>query len=60
MNGGADILGYDLWRDDGRSGDFTRLFETSTILASVYTDISIEPSLDYRYIYRARNFNGWG
>ena len=53
-------MGYDLWRDDGRSGDFTSLFSTNTIMAVQFTDLQVETSLVYRYKYRARNFNGWG
>lgn len=32
-NGGSTILGYDLWRDDGRSGDFESLIFTDTTIA---------------------------
>jgi hypothetical protein len=58
-NGGSEVLGYDLWRDDGRSGDFTKLFFTETIIAESYTDLQVETSLIYRYKYRARNINGY-
>lgn len=60
MNGGAEINGYDLWRDDGESGDFTRLFEIDTVIASSFTDITVGKSTTYRYMFRARNSNGWG
>lgn len=60
QNGGAEILSYDLWRDDGHSGDFERLFFTDRIIASAYTDLQVEPSLIYRYKYRCLNQNGWG
>jgi hypothetical protein len=59
-NGGATIDGYDLWRDDGASGDFTRLFMQDTVIASSFTDISVKESITYRYKYRAHNANGWG
>jgi hypothetical protein len=42
------------------SGDFVPLFFTDTIMANSYTDRSVVKSLIYRYIYRARNINGWG
>lgn len=60
QNGGSQILGYDLWRDDGDSGDFTSLFFTDTTIASSFTDLQVEMSLVYRYKYRCRNINGWG
>lgn len=60
MNGGAEINGYDLWRDDGDSGDYIRLFEINTVIASSFTDIAVHKSITYRYIYRAKNSNGWG
>jgi hypothetical protein len=40
-NGGSDILGYDLWRDDGNSGDFTRLYRSDYILALSYVDMDV-------------------
>jgi hypothetical protein len=49
-----------LWRDDGLDGDYMNLFYTNTIMALTYTDYNVEQSLKYRYIYRARNINGWG
>jgi len=36
------------------------LFFTDTILGTSYTDNNVEKSQKYRYIYRARNVNGWG
>jgi hypothetical protein len=60
QNGGAPILGYDLWRDDGASGDFESLFFTDTTIAASFTDLQVETSLVYRYMYRCRNLNGWG
>ena len=60
MSGGSPVLGYELWRDDGDDGDFINLFFTDTILGTSYTDNNVEKSQQYRYIYRARNVNGWG
>jgi hypothetical protein len=60
QNGGSEILGYDLWRDDGDEGDFIGLLFTNTIMALSLTDRTPETSLVYRYKYRARNINGWG
>jgi hypothetical protein len=59
-NGGSEILGYDLWRDDGDEGDFVGLLFTDTIMALSFTDRTPITSLVYRYKYRARNINGWG
>ena len=39
-NGGSTVLGYDLWRDDGHSGDFESLFFSDSIIASSFTDLS--------------------
>lgn len=58
--GGSDILGYDLWRDDGNNGDFYDMFESENILGLSYTDIDVVPGNTYRYKYRARNANGYG
>jgi hypothetical protein len=48
-----------MWRDDGRSGDFTQLFASSTVISTSYTDLQVETSLQYRYKYRVRNINGY-
>ena len=58
--GGSPILGYDLWRDDGQNGDYSQLYATESILSLSYVDTDVEPSKLYRYIYRARNINGYG
>ena len=58
--GGSDILGYDLWRDDGADGDFKSLYHTDSILGLSYVDYDVETALLYRYTYRARNINGYG
>jgi hypothetical protein len=59
-NGGSTILSYDLWRDDGDSGDYVSLFFTDRIIATSFTDLQVETSLVYRYKYRCLNVNGWG
>lgn len=33
---------------------------TETVIATSYTDLTPETSLVYKYVYRARNQNGWG
>ena len=58
--GGSDILGYDLWRDDGADGDFQSLYHTDSILGLSYVDYDVKTALLYRYKYRARNVNGYG
>lgn len=57
--GGSDILGYDLWRDDGAEGDFKALYKINNILALSYVDFDVKPGRLYRYKYRARNVNGY-
>lgn len=59
-NGGSQILGYELWRDDGNDGDFVNLFFADTILGTSFTDNNVVKAEKYRYKYRARNINGWG
>ena len=59
-NGGSDILGYDLWRDDGNNGDFNRIYTVDNVLANTYIDYNVQKGKTYRYKYRARNINGWG
>lgn len=58
-NGGSDILGYDLWRDDGQNGDFTSLYSTNNVLATSFIDYNVDKGYTYRYQYRARNINGY-
>jgi hypothetical protein len=64
LNGGSSILSYDLWRDDGKGGDFYSLYgtraTTEQILILEYTDYNVSKGVSYRYKYRARNINGWG
>ena len=64
LNGGSTILGYDLWRDDGAGGDLASLYGTAAAfqsnLALTFTDFDVVKGTTYRYMYRARNVNGWG
>ncbi len=41
QNGGSPILGYELWRDDGHSGDFVNLYYTDTNMALGYIDRNV-------------------
>lgn len=59
-NGGSEIIGYQLWRDDGNNGDFFNLFKITTNLGTAYTDKAVTVGKLYRYKYRARNYNGFG
>ena len=63
-NGGSQILGYDLWRDDGAGGDLGSLYGSAAAfqsnLALTFTDFDVMKGTTYRYMYRARNINGWG
>jgi hypothetical protein len=58
-DGGSPVLGYDLWRDDGRNGDFQSLYYSKTILATSSIDLNVSKGFTYRYNYRARNINGY-
>jgi len=49
-----------LWRDDGNNGDFYSLYFIDSILGLGFTDLMVEKAVSYRYMYRARNINGWG
>ena len=60
QNGGSDILGYELYRDDGLDGDYLNLFSFDSNLGTGYTDKAVSVGRLYRYKYRARNYNGWG
>jgi hypothetical protein len=57
QTGGIQLTSYELWRDDGRAGDFTKL---SSSLGTQFTDLQVQPHLLYRYKYRAENQNGFG
>ena len=63
-NGGSKILGHDLWRDDGAGGDLSSLYGAAAAfqsnLALTFTDFDVVKGTTYRYMYRARNVNGWG
>lgn len=56
-NGGSEIILYELQYDDGERGPFQSLFTLSptTTFAS-----NIKGGHEYRFKYRAQNFNGWG
>lgn len=54
------MLGYDLWRDDGKEGDYSQLYHIDSILSISYLDYAVEPGRLYRYKYRGRNVNGFG
>lgn len=60
-NGGSEVLGYDLVRDDGENGDFESLVSNKeSYLGLQFTDYLVTPGKHYRYKYRAMNVNGWG
>jgi hypothetical protein len=54
------VLGYELWRDDGLGGDYFNLYNILTNLGTGHTDKAVVVGRLYRYIYRARNLNGFG
>jgi hypothetical protein len=54
------VLGYDLWRDDGLNGNYFDLYQSNSVLSTTFFDTNVVPNRLYRYIYRARNINGWG
>lgn len=54
------ISHYELWRDNGDGGDFEPLFESDEVEGLQFLDKNVVEGLTYRYIYRARNLNGWG
>lgn len=59
-NGGSTVLGYDLWRDDGNNGAYTRLYNVDNVLSDSYIDTNVVKGKTYKYKYRVRNINGWG
>ncbi len=59
--GGSPIVSYELQRDDGMGGAYVSLYGSSVFsLSTNYIDNNIILGNTYRYIYRARNVNGWG
>ena len=59
QNGGSDILGYQIYRDNGEGGEFTAIYDQESVLATSYLDTGLINGLTYRYKWRARNINGW-
>jgi hypothetical protein len=59
-NNGADIIGYQLWRDDGKSSTFSTVHDANIISANTYIDTFVTPYVTYGYKYRAYNTIGWG
>lgn len=65
-NGGSEILGYQLERDDGAGGDFIVLVGEGIDGAEEYLKLSytayegIVEGVTYRYRYRGKNAAGWG
>lgn len=41
QNGGSEVLGYELWRDDGQNGDFLNLYRITTNLGTGFTDKAV-------------------
>lgn len=37
-NGGSQVLGYDLWRDDGLSGNYFRVYSSDQVLSTIFYD----------------------
>ena len=56
LNGGSPILIYNIQYDDGNRGDYRDIFT----LSPTHTISGVEAGAQYRFRYRARNFNGWG
>ena len=56
MSGGSPILIYDIQYDDGNRGDYKSIFT----LSPAHTISGVEGGAQYRFRYRAKNFNGWG
>lgn len=65
-NGGSEILGYQLERDDGAGGEFIVLTGEGVEGAEDYLKLSftayqgIVEGVTYRYRYRGKNAAGWG
>jgi large repetitive protein len=58
-NGGSQILGYQIHRDNGLGGSFSALYNNTNVLATSYLDTGLVNGRTYRYKYRVRNINGW-
>ena len=59
-SGGCPIVSYEIERDDGVDGPFVTLFGFNPFsLSTSYLDKNIILGSTYKYIYRARNLNGW-
>lgn len=56
MDGGSPILVYNIQYDDGNRGDYRDIYS----LSPAHTIPGVEGGAQYRFRYRARNFNGWG
>ena len=57
LNGGSEITLYEVQYDDGDRGEFQSVFQLQdTIIIAE----GIKASAEYRFRYRAQNFNGWG
>lgn len=61
MNGGSEILSYELYMDNGRGGDFTSLIGGGFDSLETAFTISdgLVSGLMYRFRYRSRNINGF-
>ena len=55
-NGGTPILIYNLQYDDGNRGGFVDIYS----LSPTQTISPVVAGAQYRFRYRAKNFNGWG
>jgi hypothetical protein len=57
QNGGSEILVYEIQYDDGQRGAFTSVLQLSGKLT---VSTGVISGAEYRFRYRAQNFNGWG
>ena len=55
-NGGSPILIYNIQYDDGNRGAFSDIYSLSP--SQIISNVNA--GAQYRFRYRARNFNGWG